>query len=745
MIIFNSLPFAPDFLFFENKVENPIDLEKSLGYIQKQFDNGQVYESLESLFWIFILLYKLNREDLLDIEAILTHIAELKHQEGGFKPTKNWETADIWSTFYCITMLKILEDKKIIDDKDINFIINSQNLGFGGDGGFCHCNKKECHEICNGKSSYKSSFFALTTLNLLNRLNEIDKARLINYFKKDAGDDLEIVYQVLSLNSLGELSSFDLEKKIDIFATWKLPKTGFNTKDNFPIVTDSYWICLCLGALKKFDLIKLIDVVDFLKAMQLTNGGFTEQFIAIGKQEPNLKSTALGVMAVFYCWNELIDEIEHKILSNANKNNEIFLIPIVKEFLITNNLAENIASWMISTNWINGEILDKDELLKDYQKNQNMTSREIINQLLEEIKSIKEQDKLDLTEFSKEFDFSNSLERVKLVIHDLIIKKYIFGNILTLKKKVVLEKYMLSGKFLRINKKPDYDEISKEKLRRFEDKDKIYSSVLNLENSLNQISIKINEIVEQLPVEETRKELSNQINSFEEKMKVFYQAIEDINSSYKHVNFNLFNFKFEQNWSSYNEKLKEKLKSTLLSLEELINERDKYVKDRSQEQMEEEQSNKFRFDLKEIQTKITINQEKLKNFFPKNFTKHDEVLTLINENLKVIDEFDKKMVESHERLTSVIKLNKFKKILPEVKQEWEKELINAKQSIKSYQEKIDKRKSLIELSSKLMIDLTIFSDEKNNLVLEEIENRNYDEAEKILARFSQDQVLFSLE
>ena len=199
MVMTFYLPWMPEFSYFENKIKNPFNLDKALEYIQQKIKEKEIFQSNEILFWTLSFLHQIGKIDIVDKKLVKKYILTLQHEDGGYKLSETFEEPDTWSTFYCVASLRILELDEVINDKDNEFVLNTQNRGNVNDGGFIHCRQKSCHFNCNGKTSAKSSFFALSTLKLLYQLNEIEKDPLIKFLKRSTSGQKDQVFQLFSL------------------------------------------------------------------------------------------------------------------------------------------------------------------------------------------------------------------------------------------------------------------------------------------------------------------------------------------------------------------------------------------------------------------------------------------------------------------------------------------------------------------------------------------------------------------
>jgi prenyltransferase beta subunit/DNA repair exonuclease SbcCD ATPase subunit len=725
-----KLFWIPEFSYFENKIENPFNLDKGFDFIQQQINNDGIYQSNETLFWTLVLLYQLDKLNLVNKDNIKNYISDLKHQDGGYKSSTYFEKSDTWNTFYCIASLKLLGFDEEIEDQDVEFIINSQSLGSGSDGGFIHCQSKNCHVNCNGKTSIKSSFYALSTLSLLNKLDKIDKEQLLKYLKRNSSDDLEPIYQIFSLKILNEKEIINFEKKISLIPTWQIPESGISKK--FPSIKNTYWTVICLGLLEKLELIEFEEMFDFLKIMQYDNGGFTEQYTGISSQKPNILSTVLGFICISYIWDKLIDGIENEILFKARISSDIYFAPICKKFSVPSKLVKKIANWLISNKWINGKIYDSKVRFQDFFDEQYVITQEIIKKIIKLIKSNLKQEELNLSEFSKRLDFSNALERVKLVINDLIIKEFLISNIESYKKKYILKDFLLLEEYLHLLKPIPYTVIINEKKRIEKAKHELLTLHTILTEFLQKSSEDIQRMIDQEKTFDAQVKL-NQIYEFIRiKIQMFEGLIIQIKSNHRFVNSKLLHLKYEKSWPSIKSSIEESLSTFKSYLEEKIKKKGEFITKRT-ETAEDQEAIKT---LEDILTKITKKsnqyQVELQNFFQNKYTDHKATIKLIEAILGYIEKLDSILSSKISELLPKIHFKKFTEEVDKIKKSWMNKRKEPEENLKLYQKIIEKRDELKKFITERASKLQKFSDDNNTLIIDLMNGNKLQESSDLL-------------
>ena len=136
----------------------------------------------------------------------------------------------------------------------------------------------------------------------------LDIEEITNIWRLSGDCGLFMKVEIPSIEQFNPL----LEEKISQISIWQISEGGISKK--FPTITSTLWTIICLGYLEKLEYIDFNGMFDFLKSMQRGDGSFTEQYTSISSQEPNILSTILGSICIFYIWDKLISRIENEIL-----------------------------------------------------------------------------------------------------------------------------------------------------------------------------------------------------------------------------------------------------------------------------------------------------------------------------------------------------------------------------------------------------------------------------------------------
>jgi len=729
---FFYLPWIPEFSYFENKIKSPFNLEKALEYIQQKITDKEILQSNEILFWTLLFLYQIGKIEIVDKKLIEQYILSLKHKDGGYKLSETFIIPDTWSTFYCIASLKLLGFDGLIREKDKEFVLKSQNRGPGGDGGFIHCQHKDCHFNCNGKSSVKSSFFGLSTLKLLYQLSEIDKDTLSKFLKKNVSGEKNQIYQLLCLDIINELEIIEKKKFQEVISSWQIPKSGFGSSGKFPSIDFTFWAILSLGLLGELKQVDFGGIFEFLYTMQKDNGGFADQYTSISSQEPSLLSTIQGLICIYYIWDILIDVIEREILLKARDSNIVYFNPISKKFAISTELVQAIVEWLIANEWIVAEILDKDEFFQDYLNQQLAIPKEIIRKLRENVNANPKQEILDLNEFSKHFEFSNALERVKIVINDLIINKLFLGNIRQLKKRFILEDYSILDKHVQFNKPIPYSKITNEKKQLSEGKFELLTLKCNITEFLLNTSKDIQKMIVQEDIFEAKKKLNDALEFTAIKVRNFEELMELTKSSHKFVNTDKFVVKFEEKWPPLKAYIDDSISGFKTKFIERIQKKEKFINDRTEMTKENEDLNLLEELLFRNIERLNQHQVEIQNFFLKNYKNHKSTLKLIETLSGDIEKSNKIMNSQITEVEPTFVFEKYKNGLEKIKLTWKNKREEAIQYIGFYKKKIEKREELHKKIADKASELQKFIDKSSDKITQLINDNEFEKSTNLL-------------
>ncbi|MFX1238485.1 MAG: hypothetical protein ACFFAS_15950 [Promethearchaeota archaeon] len=727
MITFH-LPWVHDLFYYENKIKFPIDLEIALEFVQTKIKGEDLYNNNESLFWTILLLYQTNKLDLISNKNLIKKfIIDLKHPLGGYKSSASALNADIFSTFYCVGALNLLGFDDVIEEKDIIFVLKSQNTDSKGDGGFIHCTSSECPIECSGNTSLKSTFFALSTLTLLNSLNKLHEAKLLSYLKNyKTSYDMESFYRLLCFVMLEEIEGLKLNKEISRLKIFKL---GLKISEDYPSVDYLYWAISSLGLIGKLKGVDFRDLLHFIKTMQLDNGGFTNQYASISLKEPDLISTAKAIILMLYTWNEFISKIETDIIKLTSERTDIYFFPFSKEYLVAPEFVKKIGEWLIKNEWIEGKILDKTSLYEKYYNFQQVIPREIITKIMDYIINNPKSVQIDLNEFSKQFTFSNTLERVKLVINDLLINHFLMGTISSSRKKYYFENFAILRDYIRLERPVPYREILREKIR-----------VRDIIVQLGSIQRKYTEYIEmqadyvRLLVDSERIfEAKEKVNEMSEFIGIRTRKIESIiyqiKSNHRFVNSEALISNLEETWDKDGKIIKDTLSKEIKTLVELVKEKEVFIAERIKKSKELSFIDQFENYLEQVNKKLD---------FLKTLTKQKASEDVLNNFTEFIRKSDLDISSKISAIIPTLKFDTYRKRLDELNKSWKITRETTEKHLNLYQQVIRNRKDLKKYILNKISKLQHFFDEKSIQIIGLINENKLKESSELLNESNND-------
>ncbi len=721
MISFH-LPWVPELKYCENKLPSPIDVEKAMEFVQSNITSGSMYDSNETVFWTVLLLSQMDKLDLITNKNLVKkYILDLKHPLGGHRASISSDQADIYSTFYCIGTLKLLGFDDFIEQKDIIYILKSQKIESKEDGGFIHCTSSQCPIDCQTNSSVKATFYALSTLYLLNSVKKINKQKITSFLKKfKPTSDIESFYHLFCLIMLEDIEGINFDKKIQ---KWKIFKLGLKISDEYPSVEYLYWASVLLGLIGKLKGIDFRDLIHFLKTMQKDKGGFINQYTSISVNEQDLVSTSKAMLLTYFIWNEIIDMIETEIVLSTREKANIYFFPISKNYLVRPELVKDVAKSLISNKWLDGTILDKELLYDKYLNFQNVIPREIITKLMEFIVKNPKSQQIDLNEFSKQFSFSNALERVKLVINDLLINNFLMGNIKSSRKKSLFENFAILKEYMHLETPVLNREIIAEKIRM---KDILLQLATFQRHSIEYIEFQANQarlLIDSEKIFESKEKVNEMGEYIGIRTRKIDSLIYQVRANHRFVNSNFLISNLELDWEVDKKIIQGTLKREIRELVEEIKEREDYIAERAKKSKEFSSIDQLENHKEQV-------VEKLQFLLELTQKKASEKLA------HTLTEFIKKanldMTSKISVITPTLKFDTYKKRLDEVRKSWNDTKIESENYLNSYEQVIRNRKEVKKYITSKVLKLQHFFDENSIQIIGLINNNELKESSHFL-------------
>ncbi|MBD3255882.1 MAG: hypothetical protein GF383_12370, partial [Candidatus Lokiarchaeota archaeon] len=208
--------------------------------------------NLENVFW-FVLLKKYLKENLEEEgkKEIYDFVLKCESYVGDklgfiFSPYDNKNQPDIWSTFFALSILKLIGQlnnfKRIRGSETTNQLI--RNFVFAHKKGkkFFHCLQKDC-EICKKTSKERTLYFVFEILTILN----VD-LRLLENIRNYVGDlkkDPSLIFKLLCLKFLDSQLEVD-EKVLQYLLQYQKENGGFSFKKINGRINTTFWVVLAL-------------------------------------------------------------------------------------------------------------------------------------------------------------------------------------------------------------------------------------------------------------------------------------------------------------------------------------------------------------------------------------------------------------------------------------------------------------------------------------------------------------------
>ncbi|NVM31539.1 MAG: hypothetical protein HWN65_22065 [Candidatus Helarchaeota archaeon] len=757
----------------------PIDTRGIIGFLELEQNADGFYNTLEETFWASIGLEKLGTFQQSNRKQLISHIMKYRMSTGGYTSKLDGESPDIWSTFYALALLYLMGvfKERLIDEQlfcpecgqkqlykmekcfncdapltpekspcvicnrviqksaskwsnlcqfchdnfneDIQFILTLQKKR-----GFVHCELDNCI-ICKGKPSYKTTFFAINALYILESVEKIDMKSLINFLDRNQYTlEIERIFQILCyylIKSGEEINYLDLLQNMIPF---QHKNSGFGVGKKVPVMSDTFWAVATFSLLKQLNLIHLGPIKSFLVGLKRNDGGYSEQIM---DTISNILSTIQSYLITLTIFDPLVEQIEDDILKQSLSEYKIYLTPISERNSVSNDFVEGVAYQMLTKEWFPGKIIDQLEYFNDYLDQSNKITYDIGKSLIQIIQN-QNPTELKLNEFSKRFD--DAEERVKTVIIDFLVRKFLEGEIHKIKKHYIFQGIKLPRKFLALSldKPIPVDKIFSEKaqiLPKREEIEKNFQSLLDLPKSLEQEILRWLEVKEIGQARERLKlgkiEIMKEIENFE-------KSLTKIVSQFEYVDFEGIIIEFLEQWpvnkkalSTYMDKFQGKMNVLIKKKEhdkaheEALSEEQRLIKN-------------YEEYLNQVRDKVDLLTQNFKKTFQQNFKNHQLASTTINELNGNIEALIKDLSEKDSQFSESIELSQIPEIIIESKK-------LSDSIIESLKEISDEGKGILEvrekIPKKIEEDIKNYKDQLDNtqkLIKEKIENREFDSA-----------------
>jgi len=463
-------------------------------YIRGQLESNHGFGDLERTFYALLglsFLGEMNSFGRILKKKISEFIFRFRAPIGGFSSLHNWNP-DTWSTFFAIAGLKLLGHQLNEDEckQTLRFIMENQKA----DGLFSHCNNKDC--LCGAHSSYKSTFFAVASLYLLDQMDLLDTKRMSRILlKRMEKSSIDRYYLLLTYRLLNPHEVIDDELVLSFISSFQGSDGGFGKKADESNITDTFFVTSVFSGYQLIRKLNKGKVIKFLSEKFKPDGGFNQNPT---EARSDLIQTAQADAIMFLLLPSLIDEVEDGLLQHVHVQKEVYVRTLCDEFFVTEKLVLRLVREMQAKyKWFSVDIVKYKELFNTYLSHLPSDDQRIAKKTLDYILN-KRMMKIDLTDFAKTFRrIPDKQVRVKKVISKLIEQHFIIGSIEESKKRLrktqVLRVYILPDNIIVRKKEFPYNTIVEEKqdLVRFEALIDQYITLLPMIIQEFQESIKI--------------------------------------------------------------------------------------------------------------------------------------------------------------------------------------------------------------------------------------------------------------
>ena len=429
--------------------------------LKKQRIDGS-WGNLEETYWAATALMQLHQLDAIDRESLSKYILDCK-RVNGFTASPHDSETDIHSFFYAVRILLLINQQHVIPIQEYDAMCKNLFNFQKKDGGFSHCNLDFC-PVCKGKSSQKSTYYAIAALKQLYDISSVKEKRILAYLKSSSSG-IQQVFRILTLLLLNHIEEIE-DATLNNLINTQQAEGGFGIVPEVATLEHSFWVLYCLHQLKRLRNINKGKLFEYIRSHQKEDKSFIEGKPNERTDQLNILDTAWATISLTILWNELTEYIEQKILIQLYSNEKVAIDELAEECFVHNDLIVFITKRLMNYDWFSVEIQSSLEIFKKYVQKFDAISKRIAVEIL---KNIISQNTVNLSELAKSFsasDYSKALERVVTVSNTLIKDKFITGEIKWTKRFFRVTGFLngvpAGNVLIRLNQIP-YHEVTVEK------------------------------------------------------------------------------------------------------------------------------------------------------------------------------------------------------------------------------------------------------------------------------------------
>ncbi|MHA1273691.1 MAG: prenyltransferase/squalene oxidase repeat-containing protein [Promethearchaeota archaeon] len=448
--------------------------------------------NLESIYW-FLLLRKFLKEDIPpNKEKIIQFIKRCEINKNGmlgfkFSPESKQKAPDIWSTYFAISNLYLLDSLKDFLASKGEDNVKREIMRFiwehKKDQGFLHCLDKDC-EIEKKVTPARTIYYVIELLVLMDTDVRALKINFLPYLTERKKDS-SLIYKLLCLKYL-DADSEVKEKEIEYLHQFQQKDGGFNFKSDKKkgAIGTTFWF---INVLQNY-----AWLVDYNPAAihSFINTNLNELLNTIENNKNLLlmiKITQL-IVSLGLIWDKFIEEIERIVFRKLDKEKYISVEELQNTFGLRKSIEEVIS--YINLNYtFNLKILDNNIEFKHYLRSISTEKARVLELFYKELeeKSVVSLKGL-LKQYKKRYGaYSIKIKDILPNLSQLLERHIIIGKID--KKKFILQS--LPKKIIISDTEINSERLFEEKEKLKDIKNDIYNMTLSLQNTSQKIKEEI--------------------------------------------------------------------------------------------------------------------------------------------------------------------------------------------------------------------------------------------------------------
>ncbi|MBD3214034.1 MAG: hypothetical protein GF311_15600 [Candidatus Lokiarchaeota archaeon] len=616
--------------------------------------------SLRHIFW-FLLLNKYLREELADEikEHIVNYIEKCEIEKDGMlgfinSPFSQQKKPDIWSTYYALSSLKIMENLGIYLKSRGESVVLTELKEFinahDKDDEFIHCLDKNC-EICKRTSPSRTLYFVLELLLLLGVDVRNHKSKFNGYLD-DLKEEPDIVFKLLCQKVL-DLELRVKEEYIQFLHEYQQEDGGYSFKEKKGNINTTFWVSYTLenySWLLDYNPSGIYSFINLKLNQVLVNESTWElnSLIEISKL----------IIILSIIWNKFIEEIERALFKEIEKNGYIE-VKQLKSLFGLSNVEEEIISYINLNYTFNLKILNNKVEFKNFLRNLTPSEKILASELYEQLsnKSV-----ISLSEIMDKFNTKYPNTQIKIgefknLIDDMKSQHFFHGQVKTKKKMLFFTKYYFYLDFFLENiivsdTKINSERLFEEKKILREIKNDIYNMTLKLKNITKQIREEIESYLYINEIEIAKERLSFIVRNALMEADFLNENIENsFNEDLYYLNLKATLGTEINRWNHLYSILSQKLNEINAQLKEKISEREEIRKfDNILEELDNRLKNLDSYFNKEINHFRKFMSETLEDGYS-----HEDFTLIVDEFNKItsnMEKFDKVVYNISQKITS---------------------------------------------------------------------------------------------